>query len=109
MACPEIKNLRLSPQGQEALRDIKRVRGLADALAVALGAGTVVSIFAGNGALQSSYNIRDTEWKTWSQAMASIDDILRKKIRDIAFQQSQIILFGDEHKFWSAIVDGCGK
>lgn len=109
MACPELKGLRLSPKGQEALREIQRVRGLADALAAALGAGTVVNIFAGNGVLQSSYNIYEANWQELSQAMASIPNILRERIRGIAFSQSQVHHFGDEYKFWSAIVDGCGN
>lgn len=107
MACPEIKGLKFSPNSRKALADIKRKKELADALAMALGAATFVSIFAGNGALGSSYNIATTDWKTWSRAMASIPDILRAEIRKIAGLAAIDNPFGAENKFWIAIAEGC--
>jgi len=107
MACPDIKGLKFSPKSREALADIKRVKELADTLAMALAAGVFINIFAGSNALTSSYNIRETDWKTWSQAMASIDKTLRKRIRDIAGLAAYDNPFGAENKFWSAIAEGC--
>ena len=79
MACPELKGLRLSPKGQEALREIQRVKELADALATVMAAGMVVNIFAGSNALTSSYNIYEADWQELSQAMASIPNILGRE------------------------------
>lgn len=109
MACPDIEGLKFSPNSRKALADIQRLRGLADALATVITAGVFMNIFVRSSVLTSSNNIRTTDWKKWSQAMRSIPDTLRERIRLIAFDQSQVHPFGDEHKFWSAIVDGCGN
>ena len=107
MACPELKGLRLSPKGQEALREIQRVKELSDALATVMAAGMVVNIFAGSNALTSSYNIYEADWQELSQAMRRIPDIKRRLIWNIAGLQAEIHPFGDEGKFWRALTDGC--
>lgn len=107
MACPDIKGLKFSLKSREALADIKRVKELADTLAMGLAASTFINIFAGSNALMSSYNIASTDWKTWSLAMRGIPEILRERIRNIAGQAAYDNPFGTENKFWSAIAEGC--
>ena len=107
MACPDIKGLKFSPNSRKALVNIKRARGLADALASVMAAGVFMNIFVRNSVLTSSDNIRTTDWKKWSQAMAAIPDTLRAEIRKIAGEAAVDNPFGAENKFWSAIADGC--
>lgn len=107
MACPDIKGLKFSPNSRKALAEIKRKKGLADTLAMALAAGVFINIFAGSNALTSSYNIHEADWQEWSMAMRGIPDILRKEIWNIAGLAALDNPFGDENKFWRALTDGC--
>jgi hypothetical protein len=72
--------------------------------AVTLRAGIVVSFFAGNNALQSSY-LTTTDWTTWSQGIAALSRILRYETWRIGALQAYDHPLGDEHKFWSALAD----
>lgn len=112
MSCPEITGLTFSSSGVKAIEEIRRVQDLGKMLTVLMGGSVLISIFVGRTGVEhplgSAWNISQTEWSTWSQAMVSVPAITRKRIRDIAAMESLRSLSGPEREFWKAVADGCG-
>jgi len=107
MNCPEITGLRFSPSGQEAIKEIRQKTNSAKALSAALGGSVLATIFLGNGALYSSWNISQFNWGVWSQAMGAIPNILKSTIQKIAYEEGLKPISAQEKKFWEAVAHGC--
>lgn len=112
MSCPEIKGLTFSASGIKAIEEIRRVQDLGKALTVLMASSVLMAIFLGKegleGPLGSAWNISQTDWNTWSHAMASVPLITRKRVRDIAAQEYFKLFSGQEREFWKTVADGCG-
>jgi len=79
----------------------------AKALAVAKGGGVILNIFDGNGMLEASYAIYDTDFKTLKQSMGAIPAIKRKTIENIADMAWLNTSNHKEKQFWQAVSNGC--
>lgn len=110
MGCPDIFGLTLNEKSIKAINHIRNMREMGSRLPLFLAGGTFVNIFAGNGMLQSSYNIVSTDWDYLAQALRGAPGFVRRRIRTQA--EAMVIEFelNYDHKqreFWKAIADGC--
>ncbi|MCF6236924.1 MAG: hypothetical protein L3J70_11240 [Gammaproteobacteria bacterium] len=106
MKCIPIYDVKFDSSSIAAINDIKRRRNLTLVLSQVMPFGTMANIFVGNGALKSSYNIKQTDFEALAQAMASLPEIQRKIIRDIAKIEA-VSHIGKESTFWKGVADGC--
>ena len=106
MQCVAMSEVRFSSASIDAIKDIRRRNELVNVLALALPAGVMVSIFAGNKPLMASYNISQTDFATMSKAMASLPAIHRRVIQNIAGSRA-LSTTGNESRFWRGIYEGC--
>lgn len=107
MECPNIGEIKLSNRSIEAIDEIRRVRQVADTLAVALSAGIVANIFVGNGLLEASYTLYDTDFEQFAKSMKGIPAIAKKRVKDEADRAWLDVSNYKEKQFWRAISSGC--
>ncbi len=107
MRCPDIDHVTFSPRSRDAIENIRKVDKFSMALQRVTAGGVVVNIFAGNGALESSYAVGTTDFKTMAQALAAMPQIARRRISNIAQEAALYVNNPDERHFWHAVVDGC--
>ena len=108
MDCQNISNLTLSPSGQEAVKEIRLKASASKMLHTTLGTSVLATLFLGNGAIVSAWNISQFNWSIWAQAMRSIPHMLKYSIKVIAYREglcSEISV--EEKKFWKAVAGGC--
>lgn len=106
MKCVFINDIEFSQESMNAIKDIRRRSQMASVLSRIMPAGIMVNIFLGNGALRSTYNISQTDFKSLSNAIAALPVIERKVIHDIAVMQA-LTHSGKESQFWRGVADGC--
>lgn len=110
--CQPIKGLKLDEKSQKALERIRKKPQLGKQLGGALSAGVFNSIFTKSRSPQAGYNITQTDWELYAEAMASIPTIVRrsmKKEMDLMFLHYQMPGNRD-HKhlqFWRNMRNGC--
>lgn len=107
MDCPTIDHLVLSKRSREAIEDIRRRRQLGNILVVASDAGTLASIFLGNGAVEASFSLYSTDFVTFANAMRAVPDITRNAVSNAARDAWLDAQTSDERVFWKAIYEGC--
>lgn len=111
MSCPEITGLTFSSSGIKAIEEIRRIQGFGKGLTILMGSSVLVSIFVGMHGVEKpgfvAWNIRQTEWGAWSQAMVSINPIVRAQIKKTASDEAFNHSSGKEYEFWKAVADGC--
>jgi len=107
MQCIPIYGLNFDQESVNAIKDIKRRNELFLVLSRVMPFRTMANIFLGNGALQSAYNISQTDFETLAKAIAALPALQRKIIHDIAAMQF-LTHSGRESKFWKGVADGCG-
>lgn len=108
MNCPNISNLRLSPSGQEAVKEIRLKASASKILHVTLGGSVLATLFLGNGAIISAWNISQFNWSIWAQAMRGVDTILKREIQRISrLEELRLGKSREEKIFWRAIAYGC--
>ena len=66
-----------------------------------------MNIFAGNGMVEASYALYDTDFETLAKSMTSIPAIQRKVIQNIADMMWLSVSDNKEKQFWRAISRGC--
>lgn len=71
MRCPDIGYVTFSPRSRDAIENIRKVDKFSMALQRVTAGGVVVNIFAGNGALESSYAVGTTDFKTYGPGVSS--------------------------------------
>ncbi|MDH5232720.1 MAG: hypothetical protein OEY38_21890 [Gammaproteobacteria bacterium] len=77
-------------------------------LAGALGGGLLVNLFLGNKAPAVAFNIRSTDWVTFTQAVHAIPTIKKRLIEDEALYQLLDYFSDPKQKlFWEGVVSGC--
>lgn len=107
MDCPNIGEIKFSPVSLDAIENIRSKHVYANALAVAMGGGVILNIFAGNGMVEASYAIYDTDFKTLKQSMGAIPAIKRKTVENIADMAWLNTSNHKEKQFWQAVSRGC--
>lgn len=107
MECPSINRVTFSSKSIESIEEVRSVNRSGAHLQLALGGGTLLNIFAGNGSLPSSYMIMNTDFKTMSEALAAVPSLVRKRIADIAHDAYEKVKSHEEKLFWRALAQGC--
>ena len=109
MECPDIRNLKLDRADEEALEEIRKVQRAGNLLQVVMPAGVMATIFLGNNAAQTLYNIHSTDWVLFVRAMSTPPGMIRARVRQVAKLR---ILTGslsyEQRQFWDAVDKGCG-
>ncbi|MCH8506591.1 MAG: hypothetical protein LAT50_20075 [Ectothiorhodospiraceae bacterium] len=108
MDCPTIDGLEFSERSRKAIARIRKIEHLSNALAGAMAGGVIVTIFAGNNALVTSYNVATQDWTTFAEAMHAIPDVQRNRIELVAAQE--VFAHASDPKqrqFWRAVHNGC--
>lgn len=107
MKCPNIENIELSSVSKSSLKEIKRINDLAPFLIKITGGGVMVNLFAGNGAIKSSYSVYSNDFEAFSLAMKSVPQIARRRIWTISGMAALKVHNYKERKFWQAVHNGC--
>ncbi len=107
MECPSINRVTFSKKSTESIDEVRRVNRSGAHLQLALGGGTLLNIFAGNGSLQSSYMIMNTDFKAMSEALAAVPNLVKRRINYIAHDAYEEVKSHEEKQFWMAVAQGC--
>ena len=108
--CKAISGLKLDQQSIDALERIRTKHAYGNALASVLSAGVVSSIFTKSNSLNAAYNITQTDWTLYSQAMKSIPEITKAAVRkevQLMIINYQLHYNAQLLQFWKGIYDGC--
>lgn len=108
MECPNIRNLKLDHNDLAALKEIRRKQRAGEQLQYILPAGVLTTIFLGSNSAQSVYNIANTDFVLFTQAMHSVSSITKRAVHDTA--ALQVLTPGKSHlqrQFWTAVANGC--
>lgn len=108
--CENIVGLQLDSESLAAIERIKKRSQAGQLLAMALSAGVLNSIFTKSNAANAAWNISQTDWQMYSQAMRSIPDITRTAIRNDAQQMQLTYNMRNNRKlekFWEGVANGC--
>jgi hypothetical protein len=108
--CEPIQGLVLDKESLDAVERIKKKHIFGDALAGAISIGVFSNIFTRSNAIQASYNITQTDWILYSDAMNAVPIITKRSVEKEV--ESMIVHFQLHYdrkqlKFWEGIYDGC--
>ncbi len=107
MECPDIRGLEFSLESQRAINNIRWKLESAGKFSALLGVGTMATIFLGNKTLTSAYFINSTDWELMAEAMRSVPDTVKNRVKLDANLQELRTTNLDERKFWRAVANGC--
>jgi len=107
MECPPIGSIDFSRRSLQAIDEIRRVKRSVNALSVAMSAGVIGNIFLGNGAVEASYALQDTDFRAYAKSMNQLPVILRRRIVDEADRAALDVTNFKERQFWQAVSNGC--
>ena len=108
--CEPIQGLVLDKESLDAIERIKNKHIFGDALAGVISIGVFSNIFTRSNASQVAYNITQTDWILYSNAMNAVPLITKRAIeKDV---EGMIVHFHLNHdrkqlKFWESIYNGC--
>lgn len=110
--CEPIIGLKLDAKSIEALERIKEKNRLGQILATTVTAGVFNSIFTKNKAPVVGYNITQTDWELYAEAMKAIPIITKSSIqKEIDLMLLHYYMPGKyDHKhvqFWKGMKNGC--
>lgn len=110
--CSQILGLNLDKESLEAIERIKRHTNVANALGVALSAGVFNAIFTKSKPPLVGYNIVQTDWDLYAQALSALPVIAKNRIRqEINLMLVHYQMPGNyDHKhvqFWKGMKNGC--
>ena len=105
MDCRAVSGVTFGPRSLEAIEEIKRKHHLSVMLQVVVPVGTIASIFVGNGALDSAYNVYSTDFAMMARAVAAVPAVERVVILRIA-QLAALDTAGQESEFWKQVARG---
>lgn len=111
-SCQPIKGLNLDKASQKALQRIREKPQLGKLLGTTLSTGVFSSIFATSKPPVAGYNITQTDWELYAEAMASIPTIvrqtIRKEIKQMFVHYQMPGNFDQKHlRFWRNMKNGC--
>ncbi len=110
--CRPIKGLRFDAVSRTALKQIRDYRRIGALLSKILTVGVFSNIFTKSNSLTASYNINQTDWVQYFEAMKSIPKITRKAIeKEIGFMVLHYMQPENTNDklmtFWRNLDDGC--
>ena len=111
MTCSPIMNLSLDDASKAALERIKKQQSLAKLLGAAISVGIFSNIFTNNKTPVAAFNITQTDWDLYSEAMASLPIIQKRLIEkeiDLMILHYQMGKYDYKHvQFWKGMKHGC--
>ncbi|TRX73773.1 hypothetical protein [Pseudomonas mangiferae] len=108
--CETLIGLRLDAQSKAALEKIGRMQHMGDALAVMTSAGVFSSIFSKSNAATAAYNVTQTDWVLYIQAMRAVPNVTRRAIeKEVELMIFTYQLSNEEmlRRFWEGMLNGC--
>lgn len=108
--CEPIVGLYLDPNSKSAMAEIQRKMRASNALATALSVGIFAKIFVKSGAVGVAYNITQTDWSLYAQAMRSVPKVTEEAVKKV---YARMIIHYEIHydrkllKFWKGLYNGC--
>ena len=108
--CEAITGLVLDKKSTDAIKRINDKKKYGNALAAMLSAGVFSSIFTRSNSVQVAYNISQTDWALYAEAMKSVPAITKRAIEkevelmilDYKMQNNRKLL-----AFWKGMYEGC--
>ncbi|REL28351.1 hypothetical protein DXX93_18460 [Thalassotalea euphylliae] len=107
MKCPNIESIELSSESKASLKEIQKINELAPFLVKISGGGVMLNLFAGNGAIASTYSVYSHDFEAFTRAMTVVPKIARRRIWNISGLTMLKVKNYKERKFWQAIHKGC--
>lgn len=107
MECPNIDGLKFSQVSIDAIEEIRQKKILGDLGIISIGIGSWANIFVGNGMLEMTYTLDNTDFEDMARKMAVIPRITRKMVEKIADSTYLRVSDYKEKQFWSAVSYGC--
>lgn len=107
MECQSIDGLKLDNESLRAIEEIRRKRNLAEYLTSTLSSGVLATILTTGKPLLMSYNIYQSDFQAFANAMFAVPVILRGEIEKIAGRQLIRSLDPKQRSFWKGIYYGC--
>jgi len=111
MSCTPITNLTLDDDSKAAVERIRKNQNFARVSSATLTAGVFNSIFTKNSTPVAAYNISQTDWNLYSQAMAALPIIQKRAIQkeiDVMILHYQMGRYDHKHiQFWQGMKHGC--
>lgn len=108
--CQSIPGLRLDDYSTKALKKIANDKRMGKLLAGAISFGIFNSIFTKSGSKTAMYNITQTDWELYANAMKSTSIITDAAIRremQFAYLHYQSPYNHKLAMFWKGLLDGC--
>lgn len=107
MECPNIRDLKFSQQSRQVINNIRWKLESAGKFSTLLGVGTMATIFLGSKTLINAYFITSTDWKLLAEAMYSVPNTVKNRVKLEANLQELRTNNLDERIFWGAVANGC--
>jgi len=108
--CQAISGLRLDDYSRKVIKDIADTRTMGKLLAGAISLGIFNSIFTKSGPKTAIYNITQTDWELYANAVKStsiITDAIIKRHMQFAYLHYQMPYNHKLAMFWKGLLDGC--
>ncbi|WP_341937931.1 hypothetical protein [Marinimicrobium sp. C2-29] len=110
--CPPIIGLNLDVESNEAIERIREKTQFGRMLGATLTAGVFNSIFTKSKAPVSGYNITQTDWRLYTEAINAIPTLTKRAIRqeiDMMLVHYQMPGKYDHNhvEFWRGLKNGC--
>lgn len=108
--CKPIPGLQLD---DDSLRTLKRIKGKIDAgnyLATAISVGVFSNIFTKNTVPVAAYNVTQTDWALYAQAMRAVPAITKSAIQkeiELMIVNYQLNYNHKHLLFWKGMHNGC--
>ncbi len=105
--CPNISNLKLSPEGQSSLNQIKKITESMKLANIILTGGSLYSILFNKKVAINVVNMYYTDWGLLATALKAFPAVERRQIDLIAATQMIRSQGGAEYEFWNAFYNHC--
>lgn len=104
--CPSLENVKLSPEGQKALKNIQSVIKNSEILQKVLVGGTLINVLASDKVIPVAFNVTNTDWEMLAKAVKGVPAIAQNRIEQISGMMT-LNTKGKERDFWKAIYQNC--
>ena len=108
--CKPIPELQLDDDSLQSLKRIQKKITSGKFLATAVSVGVFSNIFTKNNLPVASYNVTQTDWVLYTQAMKAVPVIIKTAVRQEIEQMVVNYQLNYNHKhllFWKGMYDGC--
>ena len=110
MICKPIPGLVLDDKSKAALKRIQKIITSGNYLASAISVGVFSNIFSRSSVPQASYNVTQTDWYLYAQAMKAVPIIVKSSVqKEIELMVIEYELnYNAKHlQFWKGMYNGC--